>query len=519
MIINISYTMGKYKFVIAANGLVCMQNLIEGDVHYNMNIAKFKSIMSMRIELFNKKIVSKYLYKVINRSILCLPQVKGLQLIYKYFGEENVKIIDEVGTLATKQGNYCERVKKLINTKFIMGKIINDYLFDDRNTLQHKVVDFLLNKELSRLLVNLPPGFGKTYVAELLFMRLGSQKTILVVPTTNIGQGHKDVFTSLGHKADLYHGKAKLDSFAECKILIIVINSLLLLGEQFARKNGFRVIIFDEVHKYVSEKRQLVYEYNAVPLMIGMSGTTNDRQDKMDIVNFHHLGKPFIMSDIYDDEISANVDLTLFKTRIICVKYRGPCVVAKNETTGFTSYMGTLKLIDDDNRRDMILCALINKFIDNGDNVIVLCMLKDTITRLHSIFVKKHGYNDMMTGKYGKNKNAGYAISESECKADVVANVVKNGNLYISTPATSGTGINFARYNVLIYAHSRKTGFEQSNCRIFRGNGEGCHTNKRIIVYFHDVNSPLKTHYPSFKKICKKVFGEDMPKIEDLDVN
>jgi len=521
-----------YKIVLSYDGLIWMRDLIDGDEYYNKNIATFKGKLTQQLKLFNGQMKTKYLFKVEridNKKYLKMPKVKGMWLINKHFKSNEYKLSNLDGSDCSDGIRSGSCIMTSLRTQLggiffdddVIVDLIESYCYSDMDKIQAKVVEYIItNMTYGRMLVDLPPGFGKTYIAMNLISRYGGIRTIMVVPTKNIGEGHYETFHKMCYKgASLYHsGLKKKVNPKNCEILIIVINSLLGLGESFARENGYKMILFDEVHKYVSEERKIVYEQCACPIMIGMTGTSNDRLDKLDIINFAHLGKPVIMSEIFADEISANINPDLFNTTMITCKYKGECKVIKHEATGCVSYIETLKEIASDDMRTIRLKSIIKKMLIGGHKVLVFYMLVDSILKMHNSFVAREKYNSLINSEYDeKNINIGYIVSEKECKTDVVKKIIDKGQLCLSTYSSSGTGINFSKYNCIIFAEPRKTGYHQFIRRIFRGKGSECHTKDRYLIYFHDTNSPFKSHYYAYKKICKEIFGEKMP--EHITVN
>lgn len=509
-----------YRFVISFDGLIWMRDLIDGDAYYNKNIATFKGRLTQQLKIFSGQIITKYLFaveRIDGVKYLKIPKVKGMWLINKHFGAGEFKIIDLINkdNRIIVQKMAMEHVNDLFYEEDGIVGIIESYCYSDMDKLQNKVVEYIIrNLKYGTMLVDLPPGFGKTFIAMNLISRYSGVRTILVVPTKNIGEGHVETFHKCGFVgAKLYHSgsKKKVDPKG-CEILIVVINSLLKLGEGFAMNNGYKMILFDEVHKYVSEERKIVYQQCACPIMIGLTGTSNDRLDKLDIINFVHLGEPVIMSDVFADEISANINPELFNTTMITCKYRGECKVIKHEATGCVSYIETLKEIASDDVRTLRLKSVIKKMLIGGHRVLVFYMLVDSIIKMYNSFINREQYNSLIKEDADEKKiNIGYIVSEKECSSDVVKKIINNGQLCLSTYSSSGTGINFSKYNCIIFAEPRKTGYHQFIRRIFRGKGSDCHTRDRYLIYFNDVNSPFRGHYYSYKKICGEIFGDKMP--------
>jgi hypothetical protein len=515
-----------YKIVIAYDGLIWMKDLIDGDAYYNKNIATFKGVLRKTLKLFNGNMITKYLFKmesIDGVKYLKMPKIKGLWLIRKYFknGEYKLCKMDDGSDVKTMP-ELMEYVGRIFFEDDSIVSIIDDYCHSDMDKIQNKVVNYIISHiGDGAMLVDLPPGFGKTFIAMNLISRYAGVKTILVVPTKNIGEGHYETFKKMGfNDAALYHSgvKNKVNP-KNPKILIVVINSLLKLGDKFARNNGYRMILFDEVHKYVSEERKIVYEYNACPIMIGLTGTSNDRLDKLDVINFVHLGEPVIMSEIFSDEISANIDPDLFNTTMFTCKYSGECKIVKHEATGCVSYIETIKEIAGDDYRTIHLKSIIKKMLTSGNKVLVFYMLVESILKMYNSFMAREKYNSLVAGEYDeKNINIGYIVSEKECNTAAVKRIIDDGQLCLSTYSSSGTGINFSKYNCIIFAEPRKTGYHQFIRRIFRGKGTDCHTKDRYLIYFFDKNSPFKGHYYAYKKVCKEIFGDKMPKEITIDL-
>jgi superfamily II DNA or RNA helicase len=504
-----------YIFFIAKDGMLYMRNTINDDIFYNKNMAKLKGSLVSSMRLFNGKIITNYMYNLVGVNKLKVPLIKGIQFVKKNFAAGSYIIKRTIQPYISCE-DESDILIRIFQDDDITDTILN-YLYSTIDKLQNKVVKYILDNLVEgRLLIDLPPGFGKTYVAEKMIRKTGMLKTVLVVPTKNIGSAHEDIFIRFGYKVIFYHGSNKVSEFSKCDILIIVVNSLVALGADFAVNNGFGMVIYDEIHRYVSKTNKIVYSNNHAPIVIGLTGTANDRLDKLDIINFVHFGKPLIMSDIYDDEISKKINVDSFDTSLIVAKCADTCNVVRHEATGCISYIETIKSIASNNKRNVSLCKLINTFVRKGNNVLVFFVLTDSIKAMYKLLLDGGGYigiNDGDTDVKDVKSNASVGYIINEVDYDTNSKIINSGNVCLSTYSSSGTGINFTRYNTIIYAHPRKTGYKQFNRRIYRGSGEGCHTKKRFLVFVHDFNTPLKTHYYSYNAILKEEFGDKMPKV------
>jgi superfamily II DNA or RNA helicase len=346
-------------------------------------------------------------------------------------------------------------------------------------------------------ILDLAPGKGKTFVAMAL-MNHFKKKTLFIVPGIELLRQNLELlrkyFPSL--KIGEYSGNKKQDG----DIVVMTIHSVGHPPITYFDKFG--LTIMDEVHEYCTKERSSVFWTTAANLTLGMSGTTNDRQDKMDPISHYWLGVPTNAEKVIADYYINNPHLKpgndeptqVWKTKFVCIRYNGPVEFTKSEL----SEQGTVcapKMVNKfswDPYRSQLLIDLVYDLVQ-----------KDPLNRIF-VFVDRPLLAQLVrdylnTELHDPNSVAVVVGKEKTPEA-------RKSRVVIGTYACIGTGVSWPEFNCLICWHPRKNKHRQFLKRIFRNGGD--YNLTRYAYFLQDNATTLKSQYRGFSSVCKELFPE-----------
>lgn len=349
-------------------------------------------------------------------------------------------------------------------------------------------------------ILDLAPGKGKTFIAMAL-MHYFKKKTLFIVPGIELLRQNLELFNKyFPHlKIGEYSGNKKQDG----DIVVMTIHSVNHPPITYFEKFGLTVM--DEVHEYCTKERSSVFWTTAANITLGMSGTTNDRQDKMDPISHYWLGTPTNAEKILSDYYIQNPNLVnavveeKWKPNFICIRYNGP-----DEYTGSElSEQGTV-------------CApkMINKFSWDPYRsqllIDLVCDLVEKDERNHIFVFVDRPLLAQLVRDY-LNTELGAAAPNFQKMVSVVVGKEKTpdarkSRVVIGTYACLGTGVSWSEFNCLVCWHPRRNKHRQFLKRIFRNGGD--RNLPRFAYFLQDNATTLKSQYHGFSAICKELFPE-----------
>lgn len=440
------------------------------------------------------------------------------------------------------------------------GTILSKHIWTYTFTLfEHQLIslkylmDHIYNKQqikagYSSCIFNMKAGLGKTYLSLALISKL-QQKTLIIVPNSFLlVQWTKEIQDNMPNiKVGMYHAKKKLDG----DIIIMVCNSALSKkfiftscfeeanshGKYFPRdkkanKNKiimtpvqyfrqFGLIVYDEIHKYCSPMLRKIFTRAQAQCVLGMSATTNNRLDKLDIISHHYLGPVIYADKIY------NYGNNMFDVHVKVLQYKGPpeyTHTIRSRGTGFISHPLMINQICEDPYRKLLLCNELEKIYYSKANAFIFAdrreYLKELAYTLHNrvksksidIILQKylptHPLN--LIKEYIKYVECCISIPELSILLggsglDDIQQAKKQGQIIFSTYAFLDTGVSIDRMTHLIIATPRRNGWEQIVGRICRLTGDQSIT--REILLLSDANTPLSKQINYAKNRIKKIFS------------
>jgi superfamily II DNA or RNA helicase len=334
-------------------------------------------------------------------------------------------------------------------------------------------------------LLNLRAGMGKTFVAGGIIARLGL-RTLYVVPKRPLMiQAVKDLracfYPDDGTIPNTYigaYGKTKKkdpsSNVANQGITVIVINSALERDEAFFR--GYSLVIYDEVHSYCSETRREIFRKCSTNVCLGMSATTEDRNDGFDPIAHKELAFDGIIRA--ENVPGFTYEDVKFDCRAKLINYSGPAEHTHNlthEATGniFVSYMYKQYLRDQYRLKLVVdeLIALYDWRGENGQkhNVYLFAeeidLLKIAMEALQTELNKRERADiadDLAVPELGLEMFTG------GLKDDQVTRIASEGRVLCSTYGYAGTGVSIPKMSCIMFLTPRKAQMKQILARILR---------------------------------------------------
>lgn len=327
-------------------------------------------------------------------------------LARKYFGTKYIAVLDKI-TIRSKQKIGKEKVlrcyrysggmlilprgliKKFIDAKFVTKWKVDLPSVDDINyefkgnlhDYQQVTINWLLDNVYNNqrieigcacCVLNLATGLGKTFVAAGLISRLKA-RTLYIVPNEELQeQAIRDFKVCLDAKIVQTKGSKTDTSSAE--IVVMVINSAIKMPYSFF--SGFRLVVFDEIHRYCGDKWRDIFWKAHTVYSLGMSATTDQNS-----FGFDKFYERQLCEIVYSKDIPGfNVEERKFKGRVKKINYYGSDEYTKtiiSEVTGNIDHINTIKMIcEDPQRNQLIVREILELYKDPSRYIFVFSELR-----------------------------------------------------------------------------------------------------------------------------------------------
>lgn len=335
-------------------------------------------------------------------------------------------------------------------------------------------------------LLNMKAGQGKTYVAAGLINALQC-KTLYITPDKKL-----QIQTLTEFQDCFPQNKSLAITTKTCNdehdIGIIVINTFV---DNVAKIiSNYSLLIFDEIHSYIGDKRSDIYWYNA-PYVLGMSATTGENKDGLDNLYIKHLGEPIYADQLPGFEYDRSTDFT---GSALLVNYLGPpefTEIIINPTTGLISFYETVMNLMRDPARNALIMKLINQELLIPDRFIFV--FTEYREHLEYLYPLVQNIPNISLPEVGGIKGG--------IKTDTLKHIEENARVIISTYRYGGTGLSWKKMNTIIEASPRVSGYKQIVPRILRKGGDT--TIHRRVYDIVDENTALrgqiKKRLPAYK--------------------
>jgi superfamily II DNA or RNA helicase len=383
----------------------------------------------------------------------------------------------------------------------------NGELFPNQQVLLEYLVNTVYNERrlsdgTASCILNLRAGMGKTFLAAALIARL-KLRTLYIVPRKPLReQAYDDLkafLTSVERPVEntphsiiptvpcsglsiiAKHGGPKKKSSippGDALITLCVINTALKLSPEVCKK--FDLVIIDEIHEFVSESRRSVFRKLNARAMMGMSGTTENRRDKLDPVVHREL--------VVDNIVRADAvpgfsyDEIKFTGVVEVIAYKGPPEYTRalvNEATGMiSSKLRHDQLVADPYRRKMTV-EYIKRLHDEGHYIYVFGEEKDPMAPL---------LDDLRTlfPVDAPELEEVYKFN-GDTRVDDIQDIKRTARVLLTTYGYSGTGVSIDRFTAIVFYTPRRSNMCQIIPRILRRGGDPSIV--RRVIDIHDVNT------------------------------
>jgi hypothetical protein len=407
---------------------------------------------------------------------------------------------------------------------------------------QVPIVDFLLKKAYSdeaiRLgmgsaYLDLQPGKGKTFIIMKLIQTFG-RKSLVVVPGKELIVQTVNTLRTMFPTLIIgeYWSKTKTDG----DIVVMTTRSAASMDEytflpmppknpaggyfalpkgtkpvtvkstDYFRRFGFSA--FDEVHTYCTSENQSIFMRAACKRTLGCSGTTNEREDKMDEVAYKHIGKPIAGGHLMAPVLAAQQERAReagvappkdWKFEAYCMRYNGP----RDFTETLTSAEGTVSCpmmvsqFSKDPWRSQWLVDIVCQCVREGHQTFVMTD-RTELAKLTWEYLKTAFTEDELDVDDGL-RAAGIITGKTKDRDRAAA---RQSRVIVGSYQCIGTGLSYDEFSAVVFFHPRKNKFRQFLNRIFREGGD--RDRKRVAYYLQDNATSIKSQYYGFSKTCKE---------------
>ena len=364
--------------------------------------------------------------------------------------------------------------------------------------LNHIIKVYNSSKPIGDYLLQMETGLGKTRVGISLIGKLG-RPTLVIVPTKHIAEQWKDEIEYLmpSVKVSIYRNKKNGVSDMPIDVSICIINTARKKPTDFYAQFG--LVIFDEVHEYVStQSKYVLWNSSSVRYRLGLTATPEYAGNGLLPFIEAHLGKANYANMLEGFSVVAkyfNVSVDVYRY-VGGPDYLTPVLNKANmvSTTDTISNM-----ISDPNRIDLLL-SIIRSLYASGKNILVFAehrkFLDDIALRLCN--------ND-------SNESSDSIINRDDLVLETDASVLKGGvtkdeinaaktkRIIFTTYCYSRRGVSYDHLDTLVLASPRRSGSKQIIGRILRYSSDV--KIPRLIVDIWDVCSVVKSQFYDRKKI------------------
>jgi superfamily II DNA or RNA helicase len=462
--------------------------------------------------------------------------------------EDSNKVI-KLYAMVEMEGERYLRVPRGLISSLLRNKLINNVsveiggilplvqipsvnLYDNQEVIMNHLKNNIftetrISNGTATCILNMRAGLGKTFIGAGLISYLGCRTLWVTTKKPLAIQTVKDLQFCFSGMSDvgLYSKKKALH-----EITIIVINSAIKLNPEVFM--GFSLMILDEVHSYCTDLRKQIFQ-RAVPAVLGMSATTEDRGDGFDPISHKELAPDgIIRAETLPGFTSIDV---AFDCTLEVINYYGPEEYTRNLThpsTGkvFTHYMHN-QYIQDPYR----LSIFVDKLIEYYDWALpVIDETGQETTLRHGIYIFAEEVNILKQARESfverlnsRQRNdiannitiedSGAEIFTGGLKEKEIERITSSARVLFSTYAYASTGVSINKMSVIMLLTPRKAGMKQTFARILRRGSD--QRIPRIVVDVVDKKTALGRQatkrqeaydFYGFKVVVKKVRYSDL---------
>lgn len=445
----------------------------------NEGIRKIKSIFSIVTVGHNntRKTISSFkMMTDTKNSLVIIPRFGGFMLC-------KTNIINNINNRLQlgETVEYKDQQVELTDNQYVILKHLENVVYTESN----------IAKGIGSTILQMDPGYGKTYLA-IGVINLIRKKTFIIVPNTYLlGQWIDVLKSAFPHNTvGCYYGIKKIDG----DIIVAIINSALKYPDY--AKCG--LIIYDEVHMYCSNKFAAIFSKAQASCCLGLTATPTDRIDKFDPVAQWALGKVIYAEKIPEWD-SANIN---FSTEVTRVLYNGHDDYTQiiESAAGIVSVPLMINQIQGDPHRNNLIISYAIKLYKAGKNVFVFSDRREHLHDLAKV-LRKHKIEFDAPELYGdtaQNNIEGVTELMGGSTEKDIEYAKSDGRIIMTTYQYSGTGVSINKMNAIILATPRKSNMKQILGRIYRLTSDSSIV--RQIIDIVDNKICLKSQYYTRKK-------------------
>jgi len=460
-------------------------------------IGSLRSGLSVRSMGFGGKLTTRIAYHT-HKNLIYGARKKTLELLIKKVGITKI-----INLIPMGENIDCKRPNLVLNN--LQEKIVAHIFATNYSPIS-------ITNGTSTFYLDLLPGKGKTFIAAAIIQKF-AKKTIYIVPSVQLQKETILVLNNIFPDLQIgeYSGLVKTDG----DIVVMTVDSATGSDEFFLQKlkvgwddyfKRFGVCILDEVHDYCTKVRSAVFYRCGAAIQLALSGTSNDRQDKMDGLSHYWFGKPFNAVEWYEsqktEEEKQRVNEDEWKVKLVCMRYNGP----PKYTQPCTSIQGTnsapkmiTQISKDPYRSQLLIDLAVELVAESPDNNIFIFADRTVLVSLVHEYLSTQLPESQISIVIGdvKTKNA------------------RKGRIVLGTFACIGTGISWSEFNCIIYWHPRRNKHKQFLNRIFRESSD--RKINRKIYFLQDNATAIKGQYSGLSAIWKKMFPTKPPIIDVIN--
>lgn len=504
---------------ILTTGGICLQY----DKEHEKYINKIKELYTLKHFGFNNSLAIARGYKVFSKKqVLVLPKF-GIDEFLD--NEKNCKPFNKLGIY--KRGNIidalkeCDDLKYIEKDNFTWTGCSNDYQKLVIETVMYNYFSKTkVRKGLSGVVLNLPTGHGKTFVA-MAIMNILKLSTLVVCPRIKVANQWCDLLSKFfpDVKIGVFHSMRKrdgdiivgvVDSFANCSNFILNDHDVKKNKNNYNVKEFYKrwgLVIFDECHNYSTKVNSLIFRRIGAQYTLGLSATPN--KGNFSLISQWNIGSVLDSRDIdeYAETYKREKTVPIFKGRVIGIKYHGSSEYTKN-IVGKNGYIIPYKMLDQIMSDPYRLSLITKRIIELCNKDYCTLVFSDRIAYLRQIQEKlKNSISTLKSIILDDIKDIHQVITGGATDEEMDC-AYKSSKIILTTYAFFMEGISIPRINAIIYATPRRTGIEQSNGRCIRPSmatnikQRNKENNKeRVIIDIIDWGISLKNQWYTRKKI------------------
>jgi superfamily II DNA or RNA helicase len=431
------------------------------------------------------------LFNGIKRQLILWSYSKGIYRFprFAYIWLKKAKLISGAKSVLS-QGEDIKLQSTLVPTK--NQQLVVDHLMANRFTPER------IAQGIGGGTIEMGTGRGKTFLAMTMLLKF-QKKTLVVVPNQLLlGQWLEDM---RGQFPDTNFGEISSKRHVDGDIVVASMQSIKpkLFGRrkkdggvrktlEYIRRFGF--IVLDEIHLYNTEKFKTIFSVAQCARTLGLTATSNDRNDPFDPCAWYWYGYPIKAEELPGFDVTG----TDFKTLIKTVRYYGPPEYTRTvkNRDGVPSSGGTINLIMKDPERKTALLNLVREQHAENRNVYLILEHRKAVDEyaeaLSDLNVDRPEVNKLMGG----------------VSAETVSDTREHARIIVCTYQYITVGVSIVRMDTIILGSPRKSNFKQLIGRIRRlGSDEGI---DRIVIDIVDARSFLARQYYVRKKIYTEFF-------------